>query len=254
MKLTIDTTTKKLIQEVNGKSRTIDLYSKEAFELISDQWLKVEWNQKYTYTFTWLGRPIMQLPEDMVRIQEVIYQVKPDVIVETGVAFGGSLVFYATLCKAMEEGRVIGVDIEIRPHNRKAIESHQLFPLITLIEGDSTDPQVVNHVKSLVKPDERVMIVLDSCHTKEHVLKELEGYHDLVASGSYIIATDGVMKYLYDVPRGKIEWKKDNPAEAVKEFLKRHPEFEMEQPAWLFNESELAENVTHWPEAYLKRK
>jgi len=125
MKLTIDTTAKVLIQEVEGKSRTINLYSKEAFELISHQWLKIGWNQKYSYTFTWMGRPIIQLPEDMIRAQEVIFRVKPDAIIETGVAHGGSLIFYASLCKIMGRGRVIGVDIEIRPHNRRAIEEHE---------------------------------------------------------------------------------------------------------------------------------
>jgi cephalosporin hydroxylase len=254
MKLTIDTTAKVLIQEGKGKSRRIALYSKEAFELISHQWLRVGWDQKYTYTFTWMGRPIIQLPDDMFRIQEVIYQVKPNVIIETGVAHGGSLIFYASLCKVIGNGRIIGVDIEIRPHNRKAIESHKLFSLITLVEGDSTDPQIVSHVKSLLKPNENAMVILDSCHTKEHVLNELEAYHDLVTPGSYIVATDGFVKYLYDVPRGKVEWKKNNPAEAVKEFLERHPEFEIEQSNRLFNESELIETVTHWPEAYLKRK
>jgi len=254
VKLTIDTDAQILKKEVNQDIIRIPLYSKEAFELISYIWVKVGWNQKYTYTYTWLGRPIIQLPEDMFRIQEVIYQVKPDVIIETGVAHGGSLIFYATLCKSIEKGRIIGVDIEIRPHNRKAIESHQLFSLITLVEGDSTDPQVINRVKSLVKLNDSVIVILDSCHTKEHVLKELEAYHDLVTPNSYIVATDGIMKYLYDVPRGKVAWKKDNPTEAVNEFLKKHPEFNIEQPARLFNESELNKNVTHWPEAYLKRK
>jgi len=254
MKLTIDTTAKLLIQEVNGKSRKIDLYSREAFELISNQWLKVGWNQKYTYTFTWMGRPIIQLPEDMIRIQEVIYQVKPDVIIETGVAHGGSLIFYASLCKVMGKGRVIGIDIEIRPHNRRAIEEHELFPLITLIEGSSTAPETLEQVKKLIKPGESVLVILDSCHTKQHVLGELERYHGLITPGSYLIATDGIMKDLYDVPRGNQEWKRDNPVTAVNDFVKKHPEFVLEQPAWLFNESKLTKNITHWPCAFLKRK
>jgi len=254
MKLTIDTTAKILVQEVEGKSRTIDLYSKEAFELISHQWLKVGWNQKYTYTFTWMGRPIIQLPEDMVRIQEVIYQVKPDVIIETGVAHGGSLIFYASLCKVMGKGRVIGIDIEIRPHNRKAIESHEMFFHITLIEMSSTSPETIRQVKKLIKSGETVLVILDSCHTKQHVLDELEYYFDLITPGSYIVATDGIMKDLHDVPRGNPEWVRDNPIEAVNDFVKRHPEFILEQPAWPFNESDLTKNVTHWPCAFLRRK
>ena len=254
MKIIIDTDKKTLFAISDKEMLEMGLYSQEAFELISHQWLKVGWNQKYSYTFTWMGRPIIQLPEDMVRIQEVIYRVKPDVIIETGIAHGGSLIFYASICKILGKGRVIGIDIEIRPHNRKAIELHEMFPLITLIEGSSTTPEILKQVKKLVKPGESVLIILDSCHTKQHVLNELEGYHDIVTSGSYLVATDGIMKDLYDVPRGKPEWKSDNPVEAVNEFLKKHPEFVLEQPSWPFNESALTENVTHWPSAFLRRK
>src|SRR4030095_10760063 len=143
MKLTIDATEGKLTSETETETRVLDLYSKEAFQLISQQWLKIGWNQKYPYTFSCLGRPIVQLPEDMIRVQEVIYRVRPDVIIETGVAHGGSLIYYASLCKAMERGRVIGIDIEIRPHNRRAIEAHELSHMITLLEGSSTSPDVV---------------------------------------------------------------------------------------------------------------
>jgi len=254
MKVIINTTQNILTTQLDGVERTLPLYSKEAFELLSELWVKVGWNQKYTYTFSWLGRPIVQLPQDMIRAQEVIQRVQPDVIVETGVAHGGSLVYYASLCKVMGKGRVIGVDIEIRPHNRRAIEAHPLFPLITLVEGDSIVLETVRQVKSLVKPGEAVMVFLDSCHTKQHVLAELEAYHDLVTPGSYIVATDGIMKDLYDVPRGSPEWMWSNPAAAVAEFAKNHIEFEIEEPAWPFNESELSKNVTHWPGAWLRRK
>src|SRR5689334_18801393 len=117
MKLLIDTAKKSLTVEEDGSRRDLPLYSRESFDLISREWLRVGWNQKYTYTFSWLGRPIIQLPEDLIRIQEVIYRVRPDVIIETGVAHGGALIFYASLCKAIGCGRVIGVDIEVRPHN-----------------------------------------------------------------------------------------------------------------------------------------
>jgi cephalosporin hydroxylase len=254
MKLIIDIAAKILIEEIDGKSRTVDLYSREAFELISHQWLKVGWNQKYSYTFTWLGRPIIQLPEDIIRIQELIYRIKPDVIIETGIAHGGSLIYYASLCKLMEKGRVIGIDIEIRPHNRKAIESHELFSYVTLIEGSSTSPEIINRVKSLIKSKETVLVILDSCHSKKHVLDELKKYSSLVTPGSYIVATDGIMKDLDDVPRGNPEWKWDNPVSAVVEFASKHPEFVVEQPPWPFNESELSANVTHWPGAWLRRR
>lgn len=254
MKVIIDTDKNKLHIEDKKGSTTMSLYSNEAFELISHYWLKTGWNQKYVYTFSWLGRPVIQLPEDMIRVQEVIYRVKPDIIIETGVAHGGSLIYYATVLKAMGQGKVVGIDIEIRPHNRKAIESHELFPLITLIEGDSVSPEVIDKVKSLVRAGETVMVILDSNHTKQHVLNELEAYAPLVSTGSYIVATDGFMKYLHDVPRGHIHWTRDNPINAVLEFAANHPEFIIEQPAWPFNESELTKNITHWPGAYLRRR
>jgi len=253
VKLTIDTCTRQLVQEADEQTRSLDLYSKEAFELLSQAWLKVGWDQKYIYTFTWMGRPVIQLPEDMIRTQEVIYRVKPDVIVETGVAHGGSLIYYASLCKAMDTGRVIGVDIEIRPHNRAAIEAHELSPWITLVEGSSTAGDTVRQVHRLVKPVETVLVILDSNHTKQHVLDELEAYHDLVSPGSYIVATDGIARYVDDVPRGRSDWRWDNPAEAAIEFAQTHREFALEQPAWPFNESALTENVTHWPSAWLRR-
>ncbi len=255
MKLTIDTDQKTLVHEyAHGDKRELPLYGKEAFELISKEWLKVGWNQKYVYTFSWMGRPVIQLPEDLLRMQEAIFTLKPDVIVETGVAHGGSLIFYASLFKALERGRVIGVDIEIRPHNRKAIEEHALAPYITLVEGNSVAAETVSQVKSMIKPTDKVLVVLDSCHTREHVLAELEAYHDLVAPGSYIVATDGSMRDLYQVPRGKESWLTDNPVSAANDFLKNHPEFEKVQPEWPFNESELDQNVTHWPESWLRRK
>lgn len=253
MKLTIDTDRKLVTVEENGGTRTLGLYSREAFEQLSHQWLKVGWNQKYPYTFSWMGRPIIQLPEDILRVQEVVYRLKPDVIIETGVAHGGSLIFYASLCKVMEKGRVIGVDIEIRPHNRKAIETHELASFITLIQGSSIEKDVVAKVKSLVKRGETVLVILDSNHSRQHVLAELEAYHDLVSPNSYIVATDGSMKDLYDVPRGKPEWTQDNPTMAALEFSKKHPQFVIEQPPWPFNDSDLKENITHWPGAWLRR-
>ncbi len=253
MKLIIDTDANQLTLVDTRAKKEFSLYSKEAFELISGQWLKVGWNEKYPYTFSWMGRPIIQLPEDILRAQEVIYRIKPDVILETGVAHGGSLILYASLCKAMEKGRVIGIDVEIRPHNRRAIEAHELSGYITLVEGSSIDPRVVEQVKSTIRPGETVLVILDSNHSKQHVLDELNAYHGLVTRGSYIVATDGSMKDLHDVPRGKPDWAWDNPTAAAEEFAQSHPEFVIEQPLWPFNESRLTDNITHWPRAWLRR-
>ena len=134
MKLTIDTIGRMTIQEDDGKEIELALYSKEAFEIISHLWVKTGWSQKYAYTFSWMGRPIIQLPEDMIRIQEVLYQVKPDVIIETGVAHGGSLIYYASLCKAMEKGRVIGIDIEIR---------HSILVVAVILQSDPLSPGAI---------------------------------------------------------------------------------------------------------------
>lgn len=254
MKLEIDTARSVLRIDCKNDIKEYPLYSREAFEEISRIWLKVGWNEKYPYTFSWLGRPIIQLPEDIVRIQEVIYRVKPDLIIETGVAHGGSLVLYASLCKAMGKGRVVGIDIEIRKHNRTAIEAHELSSYITLVEGSSISPEIVAKVKGLMRPGENIMVILDSNHTKAHVAAELDAYASLVTPGSYIVATDGSMMFLDDVPRGSPEWKYDNPSAAAIEFASTHPEFVLEQPAWSFNESALKENITHWPNAWLRKK
>jgi cephalosporin hydroxylase len=254
MKLHIDTEARTLIVQRAGETEELPLYSAKAFSALSEAWVKVGWGVKYTYGFTWMGRPMIQLPDDMLRIQEVIYRVRPDVLIETGVAHGGSLIFYASLFKAMGQGRVVGVDVEIRPHNRKAIEAHELKPYITLIEGSSTAPHVVEEVGKLIKPGEAVMVVLDSDHSKKHVSEELAAYCGMVTAGSYIVATDGVMQILDDVPRGKPHWRHDNPTAAAAEFARAHPEFALEEPPFPFNEGEVTERVTHWPGAYLRRR
>jgi cephalosporin hydroxylase len=254
MKYIIDTEERTLSINDKNTSQQMSLYSDDAFHHLTHQWLKIGWNQKYPYTFTWMGRPIIQIPEDMFRLQEVLYQLKPDVILETGIAHGGSLVFYASLCKSIGKGRVIGIDIEIRPSNRLAIESHELFSYITLIEGSSVDPAIVAKVHSQIQKSETVIVILDSNHSKEHVLAELESYQSLIKSEYYLIVADGFMKELHDVPRGKQKWSVNNPLEAIKEFKMRHPDFYFERPSWQFNESTLSNNVTHWPGAWLKRR
>ena len=267
MKIVIDTD-KATLQLGDGKA--LPLYGKAAFEALSDVWLKLSWVQKYSYTFTWMGRPIIQHPEDLVRTQEVIYGLQPDVIIETGIAHGGSLVMSASMLALLDYSdavaagatldpkasrrKVIGVDIEIRPHNRKAIEAHELAPMIRLIEGDSTAPGIVAQAASHVRPGDKVLVILDSNHSREHVRKELEAYHHLVTPGSYIVATDGIMRDLHDAPRGDPSWKLDNPAQAAHDFAAAHPEFVIEQPAWRFNESALDNVITGWPDAWLRRR
>ncbi len=253
MRLVIDTDAKTVTAETPDGRVEHALDSPEAFRLISREWLAVGWTQKYSYGFTWLGRPLIQLPEDVLRIQEVIHTVKPDVIVETGVAHGGSLILYASLCKATDRGRVIGVDIEIRPHNRKAIEDHPLASYITLIEGSSTEPAIVDRVRSHIEPGEKVLVILDSNHSRKHVLDELHAYAPLVTPGSYIVATDGIMADVAGRPGAHPEWVWDNPQDAARVFAARDAAFTLEDPPLLFNEGKITDRVTYWPSAYIRR-
>ena len=246
---------KNAIVVVSDENGTVQhpLASPEAFSEVSAAWLRCGWDTKYVYGFSWLGRPIIQLPDDMFRLQEVIYAVKPDVIVETGVAHGGSLIFHAGLCKAMGKGRVVGIDIEIRPHNRAAIEAHELASAITLVEGSSIDAAVVAKVRGLVAPGERAIVILDSNHTKAHVAAELTAYGEMVAVGSYIVACDGIMGRVVGAPRTNPDWGWNNPTEAAKEFVAADKRFVIEEPKFPFNEGMVTERVTYWPGAYIKR-
>ena len=232
----------------------LSLDDPKAFSIISDAWLRAGWDTKYVYGFSWLGRPVIQLPEDMLRIQEVIYDIKPDVIVETGIAHGGSLIFYASLCTAIGKGRVIGIDIEIRPHNRVAIEEHRLSPLISLVEGSSIDTNIVQSVQHRIGPAETVLVLLDSNHLMDHVIAELEAYSPLVSPGSYIVACDGIMQHVAGASRTSEDWSWNNPISAVNEFIATHPEFECIEPAWPFNEGKVKDRVTYWPKAFLRKK
>ncbi|ADZ72694.1 cephalosporin hydroxylase family protein [Polymorphum gilvum] len=237
----------------DGTERRFPLETPEAFELMSRAWLRASWDVKYIYAFSWFGRPIIQLPEDMIRLQEVIWEHKPDVLIETGVAHGGSLVFYASLFKAIGKGRAIGVEIELRPHNRKAIDEHPLRDYIEIVDGSSIDPATVEKVRSMIKPGEKVMVMLDSNHTKPHVLEELRAYGPMVTPGCYIIAADGIMELVAGGPRTKPDWPVSNPKAAAIEFVKENPDFAIVEPEWPFNEGVVRERVTYWPSAFVKR-
>ena len=254
MKLTIDTASGVLSREDNGQSSSFPLYSREAFELISREWVRVGWAANYYFTLSWFGRPILQLPEDLVRLQEVVYRLRPDVIIECGIYSGGSMLFHASLFEAIGKGRVIGIDKHIPEDTRVAVNSHRLARRIEMIEGNSIAPEVVEQVRTKIKPGETVLVILDSNHSKAHVAGELTAYSPLVTPGFCIIAADGIMRDLTDVPGGERSWTHDNPAEAALEFAATHPEFELRQPEWPFNRSDLRANITYWPDAWLWRK
>lgn len=202
---------------------------------------------QYSYNFSWMGRPIIQYPQDMIAMQELIWKIRPDVIVETGIAHGGSLIFYASILQLTGKGRVIGVDIDIREHNRNAIEQHPMFRHITMIQGSSVDASVVDQVRRMIMPGEVVMVLLDSNHTHDHVLEEMKMYHDMVTSGSYLVVFDTIIE---DMPRGMYDrpWDVGNNAKtAVFEFLRSHPEFEIDHEM----DNKLLISVA--PQGYLRR-
>lgn len=250
---TIDEERAEVIVQDDDRETRFPLASAEGFAAVSKAWIRAGWDAKYVYSFTWLGRPIIQLPEDMFRLQEIIYRLKPDVIVETGIAHGGSLVFYAGLCKLIGRGRVIGVDLEIRPHNRVAVEQHALADMITMVEGDSKATATVSKVKSLIKLSENVIVFLDSHHAKAHVLAELDAYSPMVNVGSYIVAMDGIMGQVVGAPRSQPDWNENNPRQAALEWVAKNPNFVLEEPAFAFNEGMVQSRVTYWPDAFLRR-
>ncbi len=227
--------------------RPVDIYTPEGFALLADLWTRANWQQKFSYEVTWLGMPIIQLPEDMVMLQEVIWRVRPEVIIETGTAHGGSAIFYASLLELLGRGRVISIDIEIRRYNRLAILAHPLSRRLTLIEGSSTDPAVVERVQALLRPGERVLVALDSNHSRAHVRRELDLYAPLVSPGSYLIVFDGVMEVLTGAPNGAPHWAEDSPAAAVRDFLAAHPEFVVDP---YYNRL----RVTYCPGGFLRRR
>ena len=193
-----------------------------------DFFLKAQ-EHKYSYHFKWMGVPIIQYPQDIVAMQELIWQIQPDIIVETGIARGGSIVFYASMLSLLGQDRcVVGIDIDIRAHNKKVIDDHPMCHLIELIEASSTDPETVKQVKRICE-GKRVLVVLDSNHTHEHVLAELNAYESLVAKGSYIVVMDTVIEDLPDNAFPNRSWGVgDSPKSAVKEFLKDNKRFEID--------------------------
>lgn len=207
---------------------TVNLYSDRGLELISTLWLKLSAEYKIMYEPTWLGRPIIQLPHDIVQMQELIWKTKPDFIVETGIAHGGSLVFSASMLELIGSGRVIGIDIDIRKHNRRAIEEHFLKHRIDLIEGSSTDKQTLEKVRIMTRRSKKTLVILDSNHSTDHVYKEMQLYSQLVTPGSYLVVMDGAQAQVADIPRGKPEWRFDNPLAAINRFTLETNDFEID--------------------------
>jgi len=215
--------------EANIERQGKDVELREA----SKNWIELSEKYKYTYNFQWLGRPIIQRPCDMFMIQELIWEIKPDLIIETGIARGGSIIFYASMLELLGRGKVIGIDIDIREHNRREIERHSMFKNTHLIEGSSISDDVLNSVNDYIKVNgcEKIMVVLDSNHTHTHVLEELRLYSPFVKKGSYIVVFDtGIEDYfLEETYIGRPWGKGNNPKTAVLEFLKENDRFEVDE-------------------------
>ena len=199
------------------------------FKKLSQQWFNISLKHEYPYHFTWLGRPIIQYPQDILIIQELIWKIKPDLVIETGIARGGSLIFTASILELIGKGNVIGIDIDIRKHNREEIEKHSLFKRIKMIEGSSIDKKIIKEVFNLAKGKKKIMVLLDSFHTHDHVLEELKLYSPLVNKDSYLVIFDTVVE---DMPENSFPnrpWNKgNNPKTAVKEFLNKNNRFKID--------------------------
>lgn len=251
--------------EQEAKTRISEFGEDREFQELSRLWLEASMRRKYVYNFHCLGRPIIQYPQDMVGMQELIWQLRPDLIIETGIAHGGSLVLSASMLAMLDMAdaiaagttldpkasrrKVLGIDIDIRPHNRAAIEAHPMASRISMIQGSSIDPAVVRQVHAAAAGHERVLVLLDSMHTHDHVLAELEAYAGLVSPGSYCVVFD---TFVQDMPPRFFEdrpWDVgNNPKTAAWEFLKTHPEFEIDTGM----QNKLM--VTVAPDGFLRRK
>ena len=228
--------------------------SKTEFEMLTGQWMEESVRQRYSYGFTWLGRPVIQYPQDLIALQELIWAVKPDLIIETGIAHGGSLVFTASVlelnaaCGGPNNAAVIGIDVDIRQHNRAAIEAHPLSKRIQMVEGSSLDSNVINNVKSIAASRENILVCLDSNHTEEHVLGELDAYGLLTSVGSCCIVFDTVIEDLpAELHRDRPWGPGNNPKTAVENWCLSHPEFVV------LHEIDTRLRISAAPGGYLRR-
>jgi cephalosporin hydroxylase len=204
---------------------------------------------QYSYNFSWMGRPIIQYPQDIIAMQEIIWKIQPDLIIETGIAHGGSIIYYASILELIGKGEVLGIDIDIRAHNKAEIEKHQMFKRIKMIQGSSISNEILEQVKEIAKDKKTIMVLLDSNHTHEHVLAELEMYAPFVTKGSYLVVFDTIVEKLPNYYLPNRPWGiGDNPMTAVDAFLKANKDFEIDEEI----DNKLLISVA--PKGYLKRK
>lgn len=229
------------------EERIRKLRSNQALKADASAFMRRSIDAKYSYNFSWMGRPIIQYPQDMVAMQEILWRVQPDLIIETGIAHGGSLVFYASICQLIGKGEVLGIDIDIRAHNREAIESHPMAGRIRMLQGSSTDNGIIEQVRAQAA-GKKTLVVLDSNHTHAHVLAELEAYAPLVSVGSYCVVFDTVVEDLPPDLYPDRPWDVgNNPKTAVKAYLDRNSDFSIDEDV------EAKTLITVAPGGYLRR-
>ncbi len=234
-------------------TRQFSLFSPEAFRILSRQWLILGWNLHHYFSFSFMGRHLVQFPDDVLRLGEMIWRLRPDVILETGVYDGGSTLFWATLCRMQGHGRVISIDHQFRPGVREAIQQ-AAGDMVTLIEGDAASPELAAQVGRLIRPGERVCVHLDSDHSAKHVSAELELWGALVTPGCYLVVADSNLVDVAHTPRGRAFGMKHGPDEAVNAFVATHPEFLRERPRPLFAEDHYDfTELSYCADTWLKR-
>ena len=236
-----------LTLQSGGTETSVDLYSPEGVALLSALRLKQAAEFKLMYEPTWLGVKIIQLPEDIVAMQEILWRLRPDVVVECGIAHGGSLILIASMLELIGSGRVVGVDVDIRRHNREIIEAHSLAHRIELIEGSSIAPDIIDRVRGTCDGADKILVILDSNHAADHVAAEIAAYSDLVTPGSYLVVMDGAQGLVADIPRGNPDWKDDNPLVAIGQFLAEDDRFEIDPAPERFG-------MTSVPDGFLRRR
>lgn len=224
------------------------LFGADAFQILSRQWMALGWNLGHWSTFSWKGRQLLQFPDDVLRLGELLWRLRPDVIVETGVYDGGSALFFSGLCR-----HVISVERQLRPGVREAI-FQDADVVVTLIEDDSSAPKTAALVGSLIRAGDRVCVFLDSDHRAMHVRAELENFSPLVSPGCYLIVADSNLAELADTPKGEEAWASDHPARAVDEFLAGHPEFQRERPTPLYPAEFDFTELSYYPTSWLRRR
>lgn len=234
---------KKEVEESIAAQGNNDLLKK-----VSSAFMMESIRSRYSYNFTWLGRPIIQYPQDIIAIQEIIYEIQPDLIIETGIAHGGSLIFHASICELIGKGEILGVDIDIREHNKVEILKHKMSKRISMIQGSSIDAEVVKQVSEKARGKEKVLVILDSNHTHNHVLEEMKAYAPLVSKDSYLLVFDTVVEDLPNDFNENRPWSVgNNPKTAVLEFLKSNDDFVVDYSV----DNKLLLSVA--PDGYLKK-